>query len=44
MELSIVATILVAIVLAGVNFQSILSSINCRAPYIGSLCVALAER
>ena len=43
-ELSIVATMLVVIVLAGLNSQSILSSINCRTPYIGSLCVALAER
>ena len=43
-EFCIVAAILVVIVLAAVNSQSLMSGVTCHRPYVGLLCAALAEK
>ena len=43
-EFFIIAVILIMLVLAGVNSQSLMSGVNCHRPYVGLLCAALAEK
>jgi len=43
-EIAITAAILAVIVLAGVNSQSVMSSIKCRAPYVAAACALLGAK
>ena len=43
-EIIIMAAILVVIVVASVNSASLIREIKCTAPYVGSLCKALAAQ
>lgn len=43
-EIAIAAAILAVIVLAGVNSQTLMSSVNCRTPIVAAACAALGQK
>lgn len=44
MAIAIAAAILAVIVLAGVNSQTLMSSVNCRTPIVAAACAALGQK